>query len=303
VAKINYAFVGFGEPKYYIDDYKGINPFKDKENKDKIYKGYIDIVITCVDNLYIGSGFSKLNNNNNNQLYNETIKHGNEYIISGSSFKGAIRNIASAVSEACLPKLDKEEKNKVTILEENIDCKVRFDRNAKEYKKKLCIVCDMFGAMGYASKIIIPDFKVKTADTEGLELNVQHGPEINDKYKNKDGSSKGYKFYKTYCEKYDDTSQVRVNTVKKGSEFSGRIYFSNITEYQLSLLLFSMGIDESFDIKLGGYKNDGLGHVKIKIVDSEINVDKTPLELAREYPVNTGIRKGQIAKLREILKP
>lgn len=282
----NYDFVSFGQPKYYIADSKGTKPVK----------GYIDIVITCIDNLYIGSGFST---EKKNQLYNETIKYGNEYIIPGSSFKGAIRNIASAVSDACLPE-DKEKNFKVAIPKEDNKCNAR----------QRCIVCDMFGAMGYASKIIIPDFKAKTANTEVLERNVQHGPKINDKYKNKDGSSKGYKFYKTYCEKYNDTNQVRVNTVKKGSEFSGRIYFSNITEYQLSLLLFSMGIDESFDIKLGGYKNDGLGHVKIEIVDSEIkivdskvNVDKTPLELAQEYPVKTGIRREQIAKLREILKP
>lgn len=289
MAKINYIcnydFVSFGNPKYYIDDSKGVNPFK-----DKIYKGYIDIVITCIDNLYIGSGFSTVNNN---QLYNETIKYGNEYIIPGSSFKGAIRNIASAVSEACLPKLSEEEKRKVTIPKGDNKC------NAQ----KRCIVCDMFGAMNYASRLIIPDFKAETANTEVLELNVQHGPEINDKYKNKDGSSKGYKFYKTYCKKYDDSNKVRVNTVEKDSVFSGRIYFSNISEDQLSLLLFSMGIDRTFDIKLGGYKNDGLGHVKIEIVDSKINVDKTPLELAQEYPDKAGNRKEQIKKLREILKP
>lgn len=288
----NSDFVSFGKPKYYIDDYKGV----------KSVKGYIDIVITCIDNLYIGSGFSTLNDN---QLYNETIKYGNEYIIPGSSFKGAIRNIASAVSEACLPKLNENVK---IIKNKNGEYLPRFhvkgyDKDQECNAQQRCIVCDMFGAMGYASRLIIPDFKVEKAETKVLKLNVQHGPEISERYMNKDGSSKGYKFYKTHCKKYTGTSQVRVNTVEKGSKFSGRIYFSNITEYQLSLLLFSMGIDGSFDIKLGGYKNDGLGHVKIKIVDSKVNVNKTPLELAQEYPVKTGIRREQIAKLREILKP
>ena len=290
----NYDFVSFGQSQIYIGDYSGKKPKKN-------IKGHIDITIICLDNVYIGSGFFS---SRNKSICNEPIKFRNDCIIPGSSFKGALRNIASAVSEACLPKFKKKEDKKPN----NNECN----------DKQRCIVCDMFGTVNYASRLIIPDFKAEKADTEILELNVQYGPNPkNKKYKNEDGLSKGYKFYKTYCEKYNDDKKIEVNTVKKGSKFTGRIYFSNISKEQLSLLLFSMGIDGSFNMKIGGFKNQGLGRIKIEVLDSKIEVissenkvtaseditNKSPLELAQEYPNNTQSRKRQIEELKKILKP
>ena len=78
-----------------------------------------------------------------------------------------------------------------------------------------------------------------------------------------------------------------------------------------------MGIDGSFNMKIGGFKNQGLGRIKIEVLDSKIEVissenkvtaseditNKSPLELAQEYPNNTQSRKRQIEELKKILKP
>ena len=133
----NYDFVSFGQSQIYIGDYSGKKPKKN-------IKGHIDITIICLDNVYIGSGFFS---SRNKSICNEPIKFRNDCIIPGSSFKGALRNIASAVSEACLPKFKKKEDKKPN----NNECN----------DKQRCIVCDMFGTVNYASRLIIPDFKAE----------------------------------------------------------------------------------------------------------------------------------------------
>lgn len=268
----------------YVSNYDFINSVEHShyDNTSGNISGYIDLKITTISNLYIGSGFHSVNGRN---LYSVPVTFQDEYIIPGSSFKGAVRNIAASISKSC------------------IDFKCRTD--ADKESNVACITCNMFGFAGQASKVIFPDFKAIKAKTETLDLNMQYGP--NNKHKNyidKYGKSKGFKFYKTHCEKYNNNHGIQVKTVTRDSEFSGRIYFSRLTEEQLSLLLFSMGIDESFDIKLGGFKNEGLGHVQVRVMDSDINIDKSIEDLCFQYPKRHGKEQiSRINKLRKILKP
>lgn len=258
----------------YISNYDFVDYVKHGhcDNTSGNLYGYIDVEITTISNLYIGSGFHSMVGGN---LYSVPVTFQNEYVIPGSSFKGAVRNIAAAISNSCM----------------NSECRETADKDGNVS----CIACNIFGHMGQASKVVFPDFKAINAKSETLDLNKQ--------YKPKD-KSKGFKFYKTHCEKYESKQKIQVKTVVKDSVFTGRIHFSRLTEEQLSLLLFSMGIDESFDIKLGGFKNEGLGHVKVRVKDSDINIDKSIENLCIQYPKK--LEKEQIArinKLREILGP
>lgn len=264
----NYDFVDFVKYDHYADASGDIN-------------GYIDVNITTISNLYIGSGFHTMDGG---YLYSDSVKFQNKYVIPGSSFKGAVRNIAAATSNSC------------------IDLKCRpYDQDGKV---RICIACNMFGFMGQASKVIFPDFKAIKAQAETLDLNKQFSPNCkSENYKYENGKSKGFKFYRTYCKKYDG-QKISIKTIAKDSIFAGRIHFSKLTKEQLSLLLFSMGIDESFDIKLGGFKNEGLGHVRVRVENSEFSLNEDAKKLSTEYPMNYGkSQRTRINKLRKILKP
>lgn len=237
----SYAFVPYGKRMSY-------NP-----SGEKMYSGYIDIRIECLTDLYIGSGYRDFKGTGN-YLVNETIRSGGRLIIPGSSLKGAVRGIARAVSNSCIP------------LKNEIKCK----------PDNYCIVCDIFGMMGKGSKVIFPDFRAEdNAKTAVKDLNAQFGPKVG-----KDGSRDGYKFYATGENDYKATSVVKTEVICKGSAFSGRIHFSNMTREEMALLSYALTLNEDenqlISMKAGGFKNEGMGELKITVKDCVLSGGRKP---------------------------
>lgn len=277
--KCNYDFVPFNTPKYYQNAGKGD------------LCGYAELELTTVGNLHIGNGFFI---EQNGKFISETIKDidGNP-IIPGSSFKGAIKSICRAVSDGCIPPVDEECRNL-----KNIYC-----------SNKRCIVCDMFGMIGkvsLASKVSITDFISQNSSLNTELVNSQFPPRPkNRKYKN-GNTFKGYKFYKINGDSQILKNPIKIEVINSNSKFTGKIFFKNLTKDQLGLLLFSCCIDKNINLKLGGYKNDGLGEVKCNCSKLMVNnkVENNPIDYVNYYINNHGrYFQYNIAKLKEILKP
>lgn len=250
-------------------------PFPDRiqyssEKADEKYTGYIELKIKCMTDVHIGSGYTDFVGNSN-VLVHQTIKSDGQPVIPGSSLKGAVRNIARTVSASCSPKSD-----------ENTKCKVSTPKN--DIITDLCITCHMFGAMGWSSKVSFSDFKAIDADTKVESLNYQYGPHINT-----DMSKNGYKFYQTGENNYKMPSKTQAELICKGSSFSGKIFFKKLTEEELCLLTFSLGLNKNdghgINIKIGGFRNEGIGEIKTEVIDFKVNdkSKRSACDFAGEY--------------------
>lgn len=286
----NYDFVPFNKSKFY-----------EKAGKGNL-TGYAELKLVTLGYVHIGSGFSS---ENKGSFVLETIKDfDNKPIIPASSIKGTVRNICSAISDGCLPRVDEKYKY---LMPKSIRCSDFKDNN--NIIRECCIICDMFGMIGkvsLASKISFTDFKATEFSLENKWANQQFSPNMNNgKYK--DGSKfKGYKFYYTSCDVKKSDKQVYIETIKPKSEFIGKVFFKNITEDELQLLLFACGTDGYINLKIGGFKNDGFGEVACYCEELVINgeVQEDPISWAEKYPKEYGEPfKDSIEKLGDILYP
>lgn len=276
-------FIPFCQPEFYSS--------KDKPQ----YSGYVDLTVTCCTDLYIGSGSSFIPENDSEFVYSPILVDGKP-IIPGSSFKGVVRNLASIVSNGCLPGIDLK-KDKLPDDIKNKRCK----------PSECCIVCDVFGMMGKGSKVIFSDMHSDNAGLKIVEMNQQYSPKA--RYTDKGGCLRGYKIYPTGDNKYTANSRVKVQVVDKGAVFKGRIHFKKLTEEELCLLMFSMGLDknegEDICLKLGGFKNEGIGEVEVMSSGFLCSggMKKTPEELAASWSKKGCANKVGVDKIIEKLLP
>lgn len=269
----NFDFVDF--PKQvntsHVDDIK---------KRRGAFSGVIRLQIKTVDLLYLGSGFVEYEENKG--ISSRSMTENKKAVIPGSSVKGAIRHVARAISDGCIP----NEKGLDLPHELNKKCR---PTAAKDNPAHFCIICDMFGAMGLGSKISISDFTSECSDTVQCKVPAQFSPNINSGYYKENGCHIGYKFYFTNCE---SRSMLRHNTtiyaVPKGTVFTGDIRFTGLDKTELQLLMHSLGIGgEYFSHKLGGYRADGFGTVNFICTDFILNGQQCPaaeaVDLACQY--------------------
>ncbi len=248
-------------------DYVKCAPFEHYKDAGKgDLNGYVKIRIDCLTPLHIGSGFSRENKRN---LVKEIVYMNKKPVIPGSSLKGCIRNIAETVSHSC-------------------------DKKKCDAKIGKCISCSMFGTLSWASRVNFSEM-LPVEDNYIIQTSLQPEPHTP---KGKDGYRK---FYKTVLKMQPDSKKITIDAVPQGASFIGKVFFKNITREELSLLMFSLGLDGSFQLMLGGFRYSGLGHIKITCTEFECN-DKSidPYPIAKEYENITDC-KEQITKLREIL--
>ena len=275
-------------------------------NLDKrygIFSGVIPLEIIAVDRVYPGSGSVSFDPQKG--LVSEPAQEHGKAVIFGSSVKGAVRHVARAVSDGCIPYEDD------LILPEKLKSKCKVDTKDKEsIFISVCIVCDLFGTMGLASKVSFSDFVADDAQCEACRVPDLFSPHITEPhYLYSDGFHKGYKFYRTECE--SDIAEEKKNwiyTVKAGTVFHGEVRFRGLDETELCLLMYSLGIEKgSFSHKLGGYRAKGFGTVNVCCKPWILNGElKTPNEAAgfsHQYVKNCSDDcYEQIKKLEEIMQ-
>ena len=272
--------------------------------------GYAAIEITAVDNLFLGSGFCSFGGNNTG-IISET-----QNFIPGASLKGAVRQIARAASEACIPqdrieipKFDNrgnrifgKPDNGAPLLtaKQSRKCFVKPDDNGNV---SICIVCDMFGAMSLGSKVRFTDFTAEKCGNELIRVPQQFSPHTDSGeywyFDENKAFYKGYKFYYTDCEERNLTANKTISAVKKNTVFKGKVFFNNLFDEQLELLLYSLGAGQNISLKLGGFKADGFGTVKTKCTELIVNgKSRQASEIAKKYASDNS---GYLNELEEIL--
>ena len=254
-------------PGYYIKDGAAT------DNGKQEYCGKIHITITAIDNLYIGSGFK---GSNKTTTYNDTMQLNGKAVIPGSSLKGAVRHVANIASDGCLINPEREYKREKRHY--------YFDRKLINCSgEQRCIICDMFGMMGRKSKVSFSDCVSDNAENDVIQVNAQNSPKINDPTYHDNGAVYGYKVYMNKCEPYHQRQKDSIRIVKKGAVFCGNVFFENLTRKELGLLCFALGLSETINLKLGGYRNEGLGQVQIRGTITSNPSAETPKQLAEEY--------------------
>lgn len=287
----NSDIVEFNQPKLYLINDRYVDKATPKNS------GYIDLKILTVSNLAVGNGlFSR----DEKGLYKDIMTNGEYPIIPGSSLKGAVRHIASIVSDGCLKAKGGQDRKYKYIID------VQYDKCNKERK---CIICDMFGMMGVKSKLVFSDAISKNARAKVFKENSQNSPKLSKKYGFKTKKYerivklKGYKIYFNEAYQYKAKKRIRIKAILPGTEFYTKIFFENLTDKELELLCFALGCSQTFNLKLGGFKNEGYGQVEIS-GNVIMNGKSTDAKLyAEEYKSKYKEFSRSINDVEEIMRP
>jgi len=226
------------------------------------------------------------------------------------------------------------------LLSSYADCSKRID---EEYKKipeharknktikdfQICPVCSLFGitagsSISLSSRLSFEDSSKVSVTLEKISLPRSEQPKVYSQSRYFiDKKYKGRKFYLTP----PDHQIVRgdhqdVYTVPANTPFTFKIGFSNLSEYELGMLLFALKLDDQLCHKLGYGKNYGMGIVKInpigiKLIDSQsyktfnsqlqedkLSIPKRISDFKGKYHkkfVKTITQTDQFKKLQEIL--
>ncbi|WP_427338317.1 RAMP superfamily CRISPR-associated protein [Caloranaerobacter sp. DY30410] len=244
-------------------------------------KGEIQLRIKTLTPIHIFSG--RYNVIDNKTIYKTFIRVNGRVIIPGTSFKGCVRSIAEAISYSCLSPSSKLDRRKLV--------------EKRHSKDKRCIICDMFGSMGFKSKIQISDFVMKSGNIDIKPFPPSYSPNSDSPYYlDENGKYKGHKFYKHGLNIQPIQDGIYHEIVMKDAEFVGKILYKNLTEEQVQLLCFSLGLSGDINPKIGFGKSYNLGSIKVLAEDKWVkkaieykNMDKKDI-------------KRNIEKLIEILK-
>lgn len=167
----------------------------------------------------------------------------------------------------------------------------------KQRKTEMDYCKAMFGmtteTMSYKSRISFRDAYTESREEEKEDSRIlaepkptsyldyiQQNNSNSDKavtYNNDDFKLRGVKQYwlkeeviQGEAEKKNEKVKSRIRALKKGTDFSGKVYFKNLREDELGLLLWSLELNEESQQNIGKAKPYGYGRVKIKIKDLEI---------------------------------
>ncbi|MCG2826306.1 MAG: RAMP superfamily CRISPR-associated protein [Thermoplasmatales archaeon] len=199
------------------------------------------------DFLFVGSGNYDLRDMDK-LVYYSFFRTNQNITIPGTSIKGAVRSVAEAISNSCVIVKGNQEKLGIN------PCKFDLEKG----KIQLCPACRIFGITDYSGRVCISDAVPLKIETEIIKIGELWGPRINRKKR---------KFYQNKL--FNPVGNLRpeknhrfVEAVRKGSRFSTSLRYQNLTEGELSLILYAMGVNQDYMIKIGGAKPRCLGTVR-----------------------------------------
>jgi len=176
--------------------------------------------------------------------------------IPGSSMKGVVRSVAEAVTASCVT-VTREDQRRIAGGKETL-------RGCEP--DNACPACSIFGRLGRMSKASFGDAVVLKGVRTRLyrlpSLYRPRGGQARRVYTDQQGQFKGRKFY-YHGQMAEDPRNAPVQVVPQGSRFNGSLDFQNLTADEMALLLFALGLDGSFALKLGGAKPACLGSLRI----------------------------------------
>lgn len=213
-------------------------------------EGTIPLKIKTLTPIHISSG--KHGINDGKHIYKPFTRITDEIVIFGTSLKGLVRSISEAISYSCFaPSYGLDRK--------------KMPNNKSHNKDDSCIVCDMFGKMGKKSKIQFSDCYITRGRTELIGLPASFSPRPNTQaYIDRNGNYKGHKFYRHGILGIQQKGDILYEYVLENAEFEGDIRFERLTEEQLQLLCFSLGLSGEIQPKIGFGKAHYYGSISIE---------------------------------------
>ena len=172
--------------------------------------------------------------------------------IPGSSIKGAVRSIVEAVTESCI--------GSTRVFRRDLPK----DLARTCSPPWLCPACAIFGAMNRMSRVGFNDAVFLDGRTGVYFVPPLFGPRPRQGRKYKDRSRKfiGRKFYfHGKPARHQDGQPIEVLAV--GSRLESSLTFTGLTESELGLLLYGLGLSGSFQPALGAGKPLAMGRVSI----------------------------------------
>lgn len=241
---------------------------------------------------------------------------GGKPAIPGSTLKGVVRSVVEAISPSCVA-ITRMDPTRIPFVPRD-----RRERRDAECKPDhACPACSIFGRMSRMSKVIFTDARLVSGKVKLYRLPALFSPRAKKAPKTyQDGDKfKGRKFY-YHGRPAEDKQQPPVEVIEQGSRLRGEIHFENLSDAELGLLLFALGIDTSFALKLGGGKPACLGSVRVEPGELELltqahflqaepgvqSLEGEEMLTAIMSKLKAAHRKklvlsGQLEKLREIL--
>jgi len=177
---------------------------------------------------------------------------GDRLAIPASSLKGVVRSVAEAVSASCLPRgLTRASAR---------DLPPAFRRPCT--LRAACPACTLFGMGGkdaYMGQVRFEDALLQEGRTMIYRLPALYRPRPGAPiYRDRNRRYKGRKFYKHGHPRPADRGGER-EVIRPGSLLVGQVSFTNLTDDQLGLLFYALGLESRFLLKLGGGKPACLG--------------------------------------------
>lgn len=215
---------------------------------DKL-SGSVDVQIIVLTPVHIGSGYEDLTDDQQKVVainaFQQTPEQEKEYIIPGSSIRGAVRSIFEAITESCV---------RVTR------CRVPKSVEPCDNVERLCLACQVFGAPGYLGRVSFETASLRQGSCGDLKIPPLYSPKCH---------NRGRKFYQHCC---TIQGSIYKRCFMEGSELATRIHFSNLAKSELGVLFACMGVSPPyrFPIKLGGGKPVGWGSVALSVTGIEL---------------------------------
>lgn len=208
-------------------------------------------------------------------------------LLPGSLLRGAVREVAEAVSSSCLPVFDGVYERQTVHYERLIPSEFAMCNTLEA----LCPACGLFGPSPVATRVRIAS-RLHISDatlTQGAEPQIVLQPALptpkphhRSFYLGEDGNIAGRKFY------YHRPSGVISPATRehggrecvlyaKNTYFRTIVEFANITDTELKLLLYSLFLSEGLGHKLGAAKGLGYGSVTCTLVRAELYTAESKL--------------------------
>lgn len=248
------------------------------------YSGVIVLSVEALTPLHMGTGLVRVGQGGT--LVGAFQRAGDRLVIPGSAVKGMARSIVEAVSYSCAPPVPQGRKTREMPRENAKPCR------GEGNPPWLCPACGLFGFLRggarYRGRVGFGQFVA----AEGVRTDLQrlcplHKPDASATqfYLNDRGKIRGRKFY--YHGKRVDPVAAQgtrlYEVAPPGSRFTGELRVTNVTEEELRLLLFALGLDGSFAPKLGYGKPAYLGSVRFRIESANLRQGMLPVPEAVKW--------------------
>lgn len=200
--------------------------------------------------------------------------------IPGSTLKGGVRTLVEAVTNSCLIAVPGKLRRKLPR-----------SQGRSCGGNQLCPACALFGAMGQLARVSFSDALFVSGDSEIFRLPSLYRTRAEDSYQYVDANDrlKGRKFYlHGIPQRHREGGYAEA--IKAGSVLRGNIDFTNLTPAELGLLCFGLGLDNSFQLALGGGKPLAMG--RVKITAQELQLQQTASFL--EYETGNAVLAGNV---------